>query len=244
MSATIAVLAKPANNVLTPMVVVSPIKGAYVQHPHTSARNFPQIQSAFGTRKAGETTPCLVSDARITPLDPLDFFMTGFYAQYNAEQNSLGEYVTTYPITAAAPKGVKECIDSVVICIIPADADGAPPTFVPARMRLKAGKCRLLTSAYDRLAEMQLTDKKLQTLTKLGLEPYNLLHFTAAYETATAKVSKKPYVVGIAEPEQTTPDLAKALLAVMKTPDFIAAYNVCVDGYNETLLLVQALGNW
>lgn len=235
---TNAVLALPTNNVLAPMTQISVIKGAYVQHPHTSARNFAAIQSVFGRKPCNETTPVLIDANSITPLEPLDFFMTPYYKQYYAESDSVGNYVRTTPITTTPTKGMKECIDSLIICIL--QVDGVA-TFAPARMRLKAGKCKILTAAYDHLIALDAKDKKLGALTKLGLAPYNFLHFTPQYAQETAKVSKKLYFVGNAAAEQTTPELAKELMAAMKNPDFIQAFNTAVEGYNETAAIVDGL---
>lgn len=234
-SNTTAVLALPSNNVLAPMTRVSVIKGAYVQHPHTSARNFAAIQAVFGRKPCNETTPVLIDAENITALEPLDFFMTPYYKQYHAEQDSQGNYTKCYPITSGAPKQAKECIDSLIIVRV-------GDQFVPARMRLKSGKCRLLTTAYDALTALDPADKKLIALGKLGLPAYLFVHFTPTYTQEIGKVSKKPYIVAGSNPEATTPDVAKALVAAMKNPEFVEAFNVAVEGYNETLAIVEGFG--
>lgn len=235
MSTTTAVLALPTNNVLVPMTQVSAIKGAYVQHPHTSARNYAAIQAVFGRKPCDETTPVLVEANTITPLEPFDFFMTPYYKQYHAEIDAQGDYTKCHPISGGQPKGARECVDALVIVV-------AGDRFVPARMRLKSGKCRLMIGAYEALSAMSTADKKYAPLAKLGLAPYNFLHFTASYTKEVAKASKKAYYVGISTPELTTTDTAKALAAAMKDQEFIAAFNVCVDGYEETKATVESLG--
>lgn len=238
----IAVLAVPTNNVLAPMTQVNVIKGAYVQHPHVQARNFPAIQSVFGKAPCNESTPVFVDGTHILKLQPFEFLMTPYYTQYYAEVDMQGNYTQCFPISQQPPKGARECIDSVVICVMqPEEGDGVP-TVRPARMRLKSGKCQLLKSAYDHLAAMDQKDKKLAPLIKSGLAPYNFLTFTAGYKTETAKTSKKAYYVATATPEVTGTELMKVLGLAMKSQDFIKAYNVCVEGYVETMDTVYQLG--
>ena len=240
-STELAVLAVPSNNVLAPMVQVSVIKGAYVQHPHVQARNFPAIQAVFGKTPCNEGTPVYVDGTTILKLQPFTFLMTPYYAQYHAEADMQGNYTQCFPITQQPPKGAREVIDSIVLCVFDGDGD-APPTVRPARMRLKSGKCQLLKTAYEALAALDIKDKKLGALTKSGLAPYNFLTFDASYHTETGKVSKKAYYVANAAGEITTPELTKTLVALMKSQDFIKAYNICVEGHNDTLEGVAQLG--
>ena len=237
----LAVLAVPTNNVLAPMVQVSVIKGAYVQHPHVQARNFASIQSVFGKAPCNEGTPVLIDGSTIHKLQPFVFLMTPYFAQYHAEADMQGNYTQCFPITQQPPKGAREVIDSIVLCVSGGE-DGAPPTVRPARMRLKSGKCQLLKTAYEALAALDTKDKKLGALVKSGLAPYNFLTFDASYRTETGKVSKKAYYVANAEGMVTTPELTKTLVALMKNQDFIKAYNVCVEGHNDTLEGVKQLG--
>jgi len=236
-----AVLAVPSNNVLAPMVQVSVIKGAYVQHPHVQARNFPAIQAVFGKSPCNEGTPVFVDGTTILKLQPFTFLMTPYYAQYHAEADMQGNYTQCFPITQQAPKGAREVIDSVVLCVFEGDGD-TPTTVRPARMRLKSGKCQLLKSAYEALAALDPKDKKLAALTKSGLAAYNFLTFTAGYHTETGKASKKAYYVATATAETTTPDLIKTLVALMKSQDFIKAFNICVEGHTDTMAMVEQLG--
>lgn len=236
----LAVLAVPTNNVLAPMAQVSIIKGDYVQHPHVQAKNFPQIQQVFGKSPCNEATPVLISGPTITKLEPFQFFMTPYYAQYYAEADMQGVYTRCYPINERAPKEARECIDSVVICILQHDDDTL--SLRPARMRLKSGKCQLLKSAYDHLAAMDQKDKKLAPLIKSGISPYNFQTFTASYKQETGKASKKAYYVATATPELTTTDEVKLLQAAMKSQDFIKAYNICVEGQMDVIHSANSMG--
>ena len=238
MAAEIATINMPTNAVLAPMVRVSVIKGAYVQHPHPNASNFASIVGIMPKGKQpSETTPVLVDGDTITLLDPLNFYMTPLYNQYYAELDNNGAYVRTFPIQGDSrpPASAREVIDAVIIVRM------ADKTLKPARIRLKTGKCGLMKDAYDALAAMDRTDKMFAPLIKAGLEPFYFQHFTPVYGSGVGKQSKKAYVTVSAKGANTTLDEAKALLATFKNPEFVEDINICIEGHGDSVATVSQM---
>lgn len=242
----VAVIALSSNAVLTPMVSSSPIKGAYVQHPHTSARNYAAIVAAFPKKaRVGEDTPVLIDGTVITPLTPFRFIMTPLFHQYDAMNDSNGNVVRTWPIGEGPgynrdPQGEssKEFVDAVIIALVEdSNSESDPPAIAlyPARMRLSAGKTKMMKEAYEALAGMDPKAKEFAALTKAGIQPWAFKIHTAEYDgDNVGKSSKKGYYVSHATSETMTAEQAKHFARVYTEPAFVEAFNTCVEGFTET----------
>lgn len=238
MANEIATINMPSNAVLAPMVQVSGIKGAYVQHPHKNARNYPAVQSVMPKGKiAAEDTPVLVDANSITVLDPFTFYFTPLYNQYFAEMDSNGDQIKTYGVadgSARPPSGAREIVDAVIVV-------AHNGVLTPARVRVKTGKCGLLKSAYEELFAMDRADKQFAPLVKAGLEPYYFLRFTASYGKGVGKTTKKEYYTITSTGEPTKAADAKTLMTAFKDPEFIDAINLCIEGHTDSVNAVNAL---